>query len=822
MALYDAFISYSHAKDKAIASALQSVVQKLGKPWYRRRSLRAFRDDTSLSATPSLWPSIEQALGNSRFLILLASPEAAVSPWVDKEVAYWLEHKSANTLLIALTGGDLAWDTSRGGFSFGSSTPLPPSLQGRLESEPKWVDLRAYRDGANPRDSKFAELAADFAAAVHGVPKEDLLSRELRQQRKALTLAWSAAASLLVLAGAAVWQWKTAADQRDRAERTLAAATEAANGMIFELANEFRDRTGMPIDLVRKILDRAQNLQQKLTASGETAPELRYSEVVALLSLVDTLLTQGDTEKAGQTAERARAIAADLVAIDSAHPQFQAILAQSYHAIGSTQFQAGRRDEALVTLQKSLDIDEKLAIAYPDDTDRQRQPAVDYDTIGYMLLVTGKSEEALDTYRKALAITEKLAAAEPDTLSRQYDLSIIHNKIGDVQLAVGERDQALATYQKALSLTEAIVGRDVDNASFQEHLTVCQINVGDVLVRLGRYQDALLLYRKSLDLRTKLAPADPGNAQRQRDVAANDERIGNAEAATGNLQGAYDAYQDSLAIIDKVAAADPSNAQRQRERGIAREKIGDVLLAAGQADKAVEAYRASLEIREKLLAEDPSNTMWLRDAAVLREKTGAALSATSQHDEAIALYHKSIAARETLIATDPKNVDWQTELASCYVNFGDALKDAGQTDAALENYRKGLALATKPGSGEDFAWMEIKGMADARIGDALLAEEKREEALASYHESLATRERLTMINPVDSKWRLDLFMSLVKLAEAGDTPRAQYGRALTILRALDADGSLNDRQKGWIEMIEQRIAALPGEPSASNSSGAAP
>ena len=29
---YDAFIAYSHAKDKPIASALQSVVQKLGKP----------------------------------------------------------------------------------------------------------------------------------------------------------------------------------------------------------------------------------------------------------------------------------------------------------------------------------------------------------------------------------------------------------------------------------------------------------------------------------------------------------------------------------------------------------------------------------------------------------------------------------------------------------------------------------------------------------------------------------------------------------------------------------------------------------------------
>ena len=54
MTLYDAFISYSHAKDKPIAAALQSAIQKLGKPWYQRRALRLFRDDTSLAATPHL------------------------------------------------------------------------------------------------------------------------------------------------------------------------------------------------------------------------------------------------------------------------------------------------------------------------------------------------------------------------------------------------------------------------------------------------------------------------------------------------------------------------------------------------------------------------------------------------------------------------------------------------------------------------------------------------------------------------------------------------------------------------------------------------
>ena len=94
MALYDAFISYSHAKDKPIASALQSAMQRLGKPWYRRRVLRLFRDDTSLSATPGLWPSIEQALANPVSSSCSPRREAAASPWVAKEVACWLEHKA--------------------------------------------------------------------------------------------------------------------------------------------------------------------------------------------------------------------------------------------------------------------------------------------------------------------------------------------------------------------------------------------------------------------------------------------------------------------------------------------------------------------------------------------------------------------------------------------------------------------------------------------------------------------------------------------------------------------------------------------------------
>ncbi len=163
---YDAFISYSHAKDKAIAASLQSVVQQLGKPWYRRRALRVFRDDTSLSATPHLWPSIEEALSQSRFLILLASAEAAASPWVGKEIEYWLAHKSPETLLIALTDGTLGWDHVLGDFAWSEGTPLPAVLRGKFAAEPRWTDLCAYRNGANPRDGNFMDLGADFAAAI--------------------------------------------------------------------------------------------------------------------------------------------------------------------------------------------------------------------------------------------------------------------------------------------------------------------------------------------------------------------------------------------------------------------------------------------------------------------------------------------------------------------------------------------------------------------------------------------------------------------------------------------------------------------------------
>jgi hypothetical protein len=98
---YKVFISYSHATDDKLAPALQSALHHFAKRWYQLRAIHVFRDTTNLSIDPSLWSSIEKALGDSEYFLLLASPQAAHSKWVEREVGYWLQHSSAQKLLIS-------------------------------------------------------------------------------------------------------------------------------------------------------------------------------------------------------------------------------------------------------------------------------------------------------------------------------------------------------------------------------------------------------------------------------------------------------------------------------------------------------------------------------------------------------------------------------------------------------------------------------------------------------------------------------------------------------------------------------------------------
>lgn len=242
---YQAFISYSHAADDALAPALQQGLQTLARPWNRRRALEVFRDQTGLAVSPGLWSSIQSALDQSEHFVLLASPEAAASPWVDREIKHWLTGHSLDRLLPVLTGGDWAWDPVRGDFDPDRSTAVPLSLMGVFSEEPRHLDLRWARTETelDLRNSRFRDAVAQLAAPMHAMTPEDLESadvthyRRLVRLRRAVVTALSVLLILVSVAGVmAVQSSREARHQQDAADaNALQAEKNAKQSLALQL-----------------------------------------------------------------------------------------------------------------------------------------------------------------------------------------------------------------------------------------------------------------------------------------------------------------------------------------------------------------------------------------------------------------------------------------------------------------------------------------------------------------------------------------------------------------------------------------------------------
>ncbi len=223
--IYDAFMSYSHAADGLLAPRLQAGLQRFAKPWWRRRALRIFRDEASLSANPHLWSSITEALDESGWFVVLLSPDAAASPWVNREVEYWLADRDPSRIIPVLTEGDLLWKDGEI-----VSDAAPPALRRAFSQEPRWVDLRFARsdEQLDLKNPQFSAAVADIASAVRGVPKDELASEEVRQHRRTVRTAWAAAASLFALAVFATGAAFLALDRQAEAESQTARAEQEA------------------------------------------------------------------------------------------------------------------------------------------------------------------------------------------------------------------------------------------------------------------------------------------------------------------------------------------------------------------------------------------------------------------------------------------------------------------------------------------------------------------------------------------------------------------------------------------------------------------
>lgn len=129
-ASYDAFISYAH-EDERLAERLSRRIRRYRPPRALRRGrkkLSVFRDVERLTATADLGDELERRLASCAHLILLCSPPAVASEYVDQEISFFLGSKGRERLLVVLAAGE-------------PDKSFPSSLLEAME-EPLFVDLK--------------------------------------------------------------------------------------------------------------------------------------------------------------------------------------------------------------------------------------------------------------------------------------------------------------------------------------------------------------------------------------------------------------------------------------------------------------------------------------------------------------------------------------------------------------------------------------------------------------------------------------------------------------------------------------------------------
>ncbi|MFF4763736.1 TIR domain-containing protein [Streptomyces sp. NPDC001292] len=269
---YDVFISYSQNLDREVATVFQRGMENFGRPWYRPVQLRVFRDTTHLSASRNLQEEIEKALARSSWLIVMASPLAAESPWVRAEIDWWVANKRGERMLLAWTDGTLEWSREAEDFDWSRTDALPrEQMQTSLAATPgcpRWVDLRWLRaqideHGSVPvNDPRLVADVAEFVAPVQGRSKAELIGHHLRLKRRRNRLVAATVSVLCALLATATAFGLVANQQRNVAtERQLAAESRQ---LVAEAASIQDTRP----DLARQLLVEAYRLSHTEQAVG--------------------------------------------------------------------------------------------------------------------------------------------------------------------------------------------------------------------------------------------------------------------------------------------------------------------------------------------------------------------------------------------------------------------------------------------------------------------------------------------------------------------------------------------------------------------------
>jgi tetratricopeptide (TPR) repeat protein len=612
---YRAFISYSHA-DAAVAAWLLRRLEAFRVPRHLvgtrgrdgpvpERLGRFFRDREELASAGDLGPALREALAASSALVVVCSPAAARSRWVDAEVAAFRAARPDGAMLCYVVAGDPAAVD-------GAEACFPPALRAPgadgLVHEPLAADARPGADG---RERALLKLVAGLL----GVGFDDLARRDA--QRRHRRLAWIAAAAVAgmsVTSALAVGAWVA----RNDAQRRQAQAEDLLGFMLGDLRAKL-DTVGR-LDLMRAVDDKATAYFATL-GPADLSERTLEEQARSLTGIGQVRLQEGNHAEAIAAFEEAHRRAVELLARAPDDGQRLYDLGQAQFWIGSVAWQRKHWDEARRWLGAYRDTGLALAARDPSNADWQLEAIYGHHNLAVLEHSLGDAAAAERGFlAEREALLPRVAAAPTDTALR-FTLADAESWLGSIALAQGRLAGARARFEAALARVERNRLDEPATVRWTSDAADLRVLLAEACAAAGDADCARTMAAEGLADAASLADGDPGNAA---------WRLGHAVARLWAIRvGA--APPDGLAGVESTLAA-LHEADRREHRTLhylidARVLLAAAARAAGDGAGAARWAVAAGEVADAAWAASQDEPLRLRVALTLIERGLAAREA---------------------------------------------------------------------------------------------------------------------------------------------------------------------------------------------------
>ncbi len=456
-------------------------------------------------------------------------------------------------------------------------------------------------------DSRHAARQAEERALRAAAEAEaETLAAVSRAARRRRLLAATALVSSLFLIVVSFLAWQ-AIVARAEAERDRAQAEQLIDVLLGDLHGSL-EKIGR-LDLLEQAARGSQSYFEALDHRQEPY-EVTVKRGITLLNIGDVLLQQGDTEAALTSFEDAQTLfvsadGSESSGTDLSDP-FDARDGQrrSQLRLAFALSRQGDSRAALAAAQDALRATSLLAAAEPEAARWQLGLAECQYWICFFEDQAGHRQTALESCQKSLGhLAELDSSATPEDLPWRQALLTLdgHIMIGGMQRVLKRSDAAFETYGRAQRLAERLAQRDPANAHWPQKLAWIHFQTG--VLRLFHQQDLAAAYadlsaaRQAYD---QLSRADPTQTRWRDNLAETLNLLGRIELQRQQTQAAIDLFGRSSALLAQLVAEDPSRRSRLGALARIHQSMGRAQTQGGALDDAVESFAVAVDLNTRL------------------------------------------------------------------------------------------------------------------------------------------------------------------------------------------------------------------------------